>query len=633
MVVYLGGYLAARFLIPDRKTLRRTVKVLAVVCVIQGVCMTGELFSHQNVFATMGANSPSIREGHVRAEGTMGGLYAGAFAGVLIPVFLWLWTEKGSRMAAAAGIAGASAIVLASHASTAWLAYGGSLLALSLWPLRKHMRVLRWGIVATLVSLHLVMHGPVWSLIEHIDLTGGSSSYHRYMLVDNCIRHFSDWWLVGYRYYGDWGFDMWDLCNQFVVAAVGGGLLTLVVFIAIYSRSFGAIGTAREDELAVIVHKNGSSGAWVHHCSLMWSPLSGINYMYHLIMCFFTLLVCISVSTLAVRSAPIRADMPDREDLESCCWLGREHDSIEGLNSSFASVRSRPCRTVIEGWEADLVWLIEVTYFMQPKSNVEWHKWAKVDPLYGIASRTGRSQDGDHPWTLAEFFEYGALNWSEYLPRWSRYGLDRRSCVEIGCGAGRITRQLVQCFGTVYAVDISPDMLTLARQHVDGAKFLLSDGVSLPLPDASVSAAFSCEVFQHFDDRNVALGYFREIHRVLRGGGTIMIHLPIAVLPLRRIVPAMGQLQESLWRLTEKWVRTKANIKRWLISYRNRRPFFYMVQYEPQWLLENLTRVGFTEVEIQLFAPHGRSRAFNIWTPAYWPARYREHNAMAALVM
>ena len=64
--------------------------------------------------------------------------------------------------------------------------------------------------------------------------------------MDNCIRHFSDWWLLGYKYYNDWGWDMWDLCNQFVVVALTGGLLTLVFYIAIFSRSFGAIGTARK---------------------------------------------------------------------------------------------------------------------------------------------------------------------------------------------------------------------------------------------------------------------------------------------------------------------------------------------------------------------------------------------------
>ncbi len=112
LVVSLGGYLAVRFLIPDREAVVRTVKVLAVVCIIQGVCMVSEQFTHQNVFGAFGANPPTMREGHIRSEGAMGTLYGGAMAGVLIPFFLWLWTEKKSRMAACAGLAGATAMVL-----------------------------------------------------------------------------------------------------------------------------------------------------------------------------------------------------------------------------------------------------------------------------------------------------------------------------------------------------------------------------------------------------------------------------------------------------------------------------------------------------------------------------------------
>ena len=208
--------------------------------------MVSEQFTHQNVFSAFGANQPALREGHIRSEGALGTLYAGTFGGVVIPLFLWLWTQKKSKWAAYAGLAGATAMVFASHASTSWGAYGGSLLGLAFWPLRKRMQLVRWGIVATLVGLHLVMHGPVWSLLEKIDLTGGSSSYHRYMLVDNCIRHFSDWWLIGCKNYGDWGFDMWDLCNQFVVNALTGGLVTLVLYLTIFKRSFGEIGTARK---------------------------------------------------------------------------------------------------------------------------------------------------------------------------------------------------------------------------------------------------------------------------------------------------------------------------------------------------------------------------------------------------
>jgi hypothetical protein len=306
LVVTLGSYLAIRFLIPDRDTVVRAVKVLAVVCVIQGVFMVSEQFTHENFFHSFGANQPDLREGHIRSEGSMGTLYAGAFAGVSIPLFLWLWTEKKLRIAAYAGLAGATAMVFASHASTSWMAFGASLGGIAFWPLRKQMRLVRWGLVALLVALHLVMHGPVWSLIEKIDLTGGSSSYHRYMLVDNCIRHFGDWWLLGCRNYGDWGFDMWDLCNQFVVNALTGGLITLVLYLVIFTRSFRAIGLARK---RVRADRRQEWLFWCLGSALFANVVAhfGINYMSHLIMCLFLLLACISAATYEVKQEARRA--------------------------------------------------------------------------------------------------------------------------------------------------------------------------------------------------------------------------------------------------------------------------------------------------------------------------------------
>jgi len=317
LVISLGGYLAARFLIPDREAVRRAVKVLAVVCVIQGVCMVSEQFTHQNVFNFAGAYDPTIREGHIRSEGAMGTLCAGPFAGVLIPLFLWLWTEKKSRIAAFAGIAGATAMVFTSHASTSWGAYGASLVGLGFWPLRKRMRLVRWGLVTNLVALHLVMKGPVWSLLERIDLTGGSSGYHRYKLVDNCIRHFGDWWLLGYKNYGDWGWDMWDLSNQFIVNAVTGGLVTLVLYIVIFKRSFRAIGKARRRV------EGDRRQEWLFWClgSALFANVVahfGVNYGYQLMICLFVLLVGISVATSgARRPAAVRIEVPGDSDITS----------------------------------------------------------------------------------------------------------------------------------------------------------------------------------------------------------------------------------------------------------------------------------------------------------------------------
>ena len=296
----LGAYLVVRFLIFDRDTIRRTLEVLALVCVIQGVCMMSEQFTHRNVFGSWGSNQPTIRNGHVRSEGVMGTLFAGTFGGVIIPLFLWLWTEKQSRKAAVAGLIGATAMVTASHASTAWLAYGSALLGLCFWPLRKQMRFVRYGLVAILVGLHLSMNGPVWSLIEKIDLTGGSSSFHRYMLVDNCIRHFDQWWLLGFKYPGTWGFDMWDLCNQFVAAALSGGLVGLSLFITIYSRSFAAIGNARK---RISGDRRYEWLLWAFGSTMFANVVAsfGINYMLQLLLLFFPVVACINVASFEAK--------------------------------------------------------------------------------------------------------------------------------------------------------------------------------------------------------------------------------------------------------------------------------------------------------------------------------------------
>ena len=128
----LGGYLVVRFLIPDHEAIRRTIKVLAVICAIQGACMVYEHITHVNVFGYIGGISwVTIRDGKIRSQGVMGCIYAGVFAGGLVPLFVWLWTQGKSRAAASVGLAGAVAMVITSNASTSWMALGGSLVGLA----------------------------------------------------------------------------------------------------------------------------------------------------------------------------------------------------------------------------------------------------------------------------------------------------------------------------------------------------------------------------------------------------------------------------------------------------------------------------------------------------------------------
>jgi hypothetical protein len=196
------------------------------------------------------------------------------------------------------GIVSSTVIVLASNSSTPILAYAGGVAALCLWPLRKWTRAMRWGVGFAVVALHVVMKAPVWHLIARVDISGGSSSYHRFMLVDQCIRHFHDWWLLGVKSTFDWGWDMWDTCNQFVATADGSGLLPLILFISIFIFGFKYLGRARKAASS----RSRETLPWALGAALFANMVAfwGISYSDQIIVVWYGLLASISAATVTV---------------------------------------------------------------------------------------------------------------------------------------------------------------------------------------------------------------------------------------------------------------------------------------------------------------------------------------------
>jgi SAM-dependent methyltransferase len=94
--------------------------------------------------------------------------------------------------------------------------------------------------------------------------------------------------------------------------------------------------------------------------------------------------------------------------------------------------------------------------------------------------------------------------------------------LEIGCGAGRVTRALAKLFGEVHAVDVSGEMVRLASEAVrDFPKVFIyqNNGKDLTVvPDLQFDFAFSTIVFQHIPSRDIIENYVAEVHRLLRPG-------------------------------------------------------------------------------------------------------------------
>ena len=246
----LGIYFALRLLIRTREDVNRVVKSLAFACVFLAVFMIYEQRTGRNLFSVFGGVSEftAVRDGKIRSQAAFAhAIVAGTVGANLLPLFVGLWWQKEkSKKLAAAGVIAALVMVVTCSSATPVGAIAGAIAALCLWTFRHSMRILRWGIVAVLVGLNMVMKAPVWALIERINIVGGNSGYHRYELVNQAILHFGQWWLVGFQNPSSWGYEMGDVSNAYVSAAVEGGLLTLIFFICIFWQSYRYLGLARE---------------------------------------------------------------------------------------------------------------------------------------------------------------------------------------------------------------------------------------------------------------------------------------------------------------------------------------------------------------------------------------------------
>lgn len=299
-----GGYLLFRYFLQEEQDVVWITKMLAVVSVVMASCMIFEYLTGVNPFNAINTHTviPWTRDGKIRAQGVYANsITAGTFGATLMPLFFWLWKHSKARAWGFAGLLASTAIVLTSKASTPASAYAAGVLALCMWPLRNRLKTVRWGIVALLCALALVMKAPVWYLIARIDFVGGHG-WDRAYLVDQFVQHVPTWFFLGSKDNATWGAQTWDACNQFVAEGLAGGIGTFILFLSLLTRAFSAIGKARKNT------EGTGSREWLFWCmgaALFAHAIAflGIDYFDQTKQLWFAFLAMISAATIGLARA------------------------------------------------------------------------------------------------------------------------------------------------------------------------------------------------------------------------------------------------------------------------------------------------------------------------------------------
>ena len=124
--------------------------------------------------------------------------------------------------------------------------------------------------------------------------------------------------------------------------------------------------------------------------------------------------------------------------------------------------------------------------------------------------------------TVAEDYERHRPDYPAEAIDWARAQLGLAPgtrVLDVGAGTGKLTRVLVAAGFDIVAVEPGGAMLDQLRLAVPEAEAHEAPAEAIPLPDASVDAAFAAQAF-HWFDRERALP---ELQRVVRPGGGLVL--------------------------------------------------------------------------------------------------------------
>lgn len=246
----LGAYFLIRFAIYDLKEYDTIIKTMIFSAIFVSIFMIIEhLSGGRNIFSVFGGvpEMSEVRNGRLRAQGAFGhSIMAGTFGAALLPLSWALWqSQKKYKKIALAGIVCSFIIAFASSSSGPIMSLLFGIFGISFWIFNKYTSIFRNLFFLSLVVLHLIMKAPIWHLIARIDIVGGSTGYHRYLLMDAAIHNFSGWFLFGIRDTAVWGRGLQDITNQYILEGSQGGVITMILFIVIIVKCFSTIGFVR----------------------------------------------------------------------------------------------------------------------------------------------------------------------------------------------------------------------------------------------------------------------------------------------------------------------------------------------------------------------------------------------------
>ena len=118
----------------------------------------------------------------------------------------------------------------------------------------------------------------------------------------------------------------------------------------------------------------------------------------------------------------------------------------------------------------------------------------------------------------------GKLRWARRVKMLSSHLKPGMTVLELGCGAGYFTQELVRSGADIVAIDVSPELLAIAKTNhsAPNVQYRLENAYELTYGAAVFDSVVGSSVLHHLEIEKA----LRDVYRVLKPAGTIFFTEP-----------------------------------------------------------------------------------------------------------
>ena len=114
--------------------------------------------------------------------------------------------------------------------------------------------------------------------------------------------------------------------------------------------------------------------------------------------------------------------------------------------------------------------------------------------------------------------------------------------LDIGCGNGRLLDAIKKRRPAYIGLDVSKKLINIAKENYPNGNFQVFDGLTIPFPDDYFDKVFAIRVLHHIPSKEFRQKFLKEIRRVLKPQGLLILTVWSWHSKDKRIFPSLAKV-------------------------------------------------------------------------------------------